>query len=258
MTMPHLSTCLALVCCSLATLLPAASAQPAEALRLLDEGNQHYLQGDYDAALEAYQSALASGYAGGLLYYNMGNTYYRLDNLGQAVRHYEKARRLIPENRELLHNLQIAQARTTDQFSALPTPFWVVWWRKVAGFFGPGGFFAVGVVFYLATAGLLGYRLLRGTRGPWHRRALTISVLAGGLLLLAAFSTSVYESRPHTGVVLTREVPVRQGPTSEAEVEITIHEGLILTLLRTDGEWMEVQLPNGVTGWIQSQHLGFV
>ena len=227
-------------------------AQVTEAVLHFDAGNQRYQQGDYRGALAAYEQALAGGYTSGRLYYNMGNAYYRLDELGQAIRYYEKARTLLPDDRALLHNLRVARSRTVDQFSRVPTPFWQVWWTHLTVAVGPWGYFGAGFFFYVAAVVLVGYRIRFGTRNPWHRRALSLSALVGGLLLVTAFAASVSAVAGATAVVVADVVDLRETPDEAAAPAMAVHEGLVLEVLRARGEWAEVRLPNGVVGWVNA------
>lgn len=66
-----------------------ARAQNEETLRNFDEGNTYYAAGEYQKAISSYELAIASGYASAELYYNTGNAYYRLDELGMAMLYYK-------------------------------------------------------------------------------------------------------------------------------------------------------------------------
>ena len=235
-----------------ALLAPKARAQVSEAARHFDQGNQHYEQGAYQNALVAYEQALASGYTGGALYYNMGNAYYRLDELGQAIRHYEKARRFIPDNPQLLHNLEITRSRINAPFSTLPTPIWVRWWKRYVVGTGALGFFIVGLVFYGIAAVLIGRRIWTGTRNPWHRRALSASLILGVLLLGTALGASLDRRLDRQAVVIVDQVTLRNAPQNDAPPELDLHEGVLLDVLGQQNDWIEVRLPNGVTGWIEA------
>ncbi len=235
-----------------ALLAPNARAQVSEAARHFDQGNQHYEQGAYQNALAAYEQALASGYTGGALYYNMGNAYYRLDELGQAIRHYEKARRFVPDDPQLLHNLEIARSRINAPFSTLPTPIWVRWWKRYVVGTGALGFFIVGLVFYGIAAVLIGHRIWTGTRNPWHRRALSASLILGLLLLSTALAASLDRTLDREAVVIIDQVTLRNAPQNDAPSELDLHEGVLLDVLGQEDGWIEVRLPNGVTGWIEA------
>ncbi|QXD14535.1 BatD family protein [Rhodocaloribacter litoris] len=233
-----------------------APAQVTEAVRHFDAGNRLYAEGDYRGALEAYERALATGFASGALYLNLGNAYYRLDELGQAIRYYEKARRLLPESREVSHNLRITRSRAVDQFSQVPVPFWRGWWQKAVAALGARGFFLVGLSGYLTALGLAGLRIWRARPHAWHRRMLTLAALVGGVGLVAAFGASVAEEGGRRAVVVVEQVELRTRPGETGEAALTVHEGLVVDVTGEDGGWIAVRLPNGVTGWLRAGTLG--
>lgn len=230
-----------------------AHAQLTQSMRHFDEGNRRYAEGDYRGALAAYEQAVGGGYVSGALYYNMGNAYYRIDALGQAVRYYEKARRLLPDDVRLRHNLQIVQARRVDQLSEIPEPFWHVWWRTLVAAAGVYGLLVAGLVLYLGAALLLMHRIWTGARGPWHRRAMRTSAAAGLLLLVLAFTASVERQTDRRGVIVAAETTLRAAPRPDAEDTMRIHEGLPVDVLRDGATWLQVRLPNGTTGWVETR-----
>ncbi len=236
---------------SLLVVLPAYG-QVETAVRAFDAGNRHYTEGRYRDALTAYDEALASGYEGAALYYNMGNAYYRLDELGQAVRFYEKARRLRPDDRQVLHNLEMARNRTIDRFSQVPAPFWRPAWRGLVRLLGAGGLFGIGLVLYLAAAGLLGYRLWTGTRNAWNRRGLAVALIGSVLFIGSAFLASLDRRLDRQAVIVAAAAPLHEAPDADAASELALHAGLLIDVLDAEGGWLEVRLPNGVRGWIEA------
>lgn len=248
-----LLACLAALC--LLTAAPAR-AQVDAAVRHFDDGARRYADGDYRGALTAYEQALATGFASGALYYNMGNAYFRLDEVGQAIRHYEKARAFLPDSPELGHNLEIARARAVDRMSTLPEPFWRPWWRRLLALTGVGGLFFAGLALYLAAAALLGHRIWTGTRLPWHRRTLAATSAAGLLLLVLAFTASLDRQHHRRAVVIATAVGLHEAPQAQTDVALELHEGLLLDILDERDAWLEVRLPNGTTGWIDAQAVG--
>lgn len=237
-------------------LVASAHAQAPEAVRLLDEGNRLYAEGAFGEALEAYEAALGQGIVSGALFHNMGNAYYRLDKFGQALRHYEKAHRILGDDPQLLHNLQTVGARIGTPFSALPGPFWEAPWKKYAVRQGPMLFFGLGGLLYVIAAILFGHRIWTGIRAAWHRRALAVSSGLGVLLIVVAFGVSLDAAGDYRAVVIAREAPLMGSPGAEAEAEVTVPEGVIVDVLSTQGDWAEVRLPNGVTGFLPRPAVG--
>jgi len=236
----------------------AQSDPLAGAVALFDEGNRHYQEGAYAEAIDRYQQAEGSGYESGPLYYNMANAYYRLDEVGQAVRYYERARLLMPESIEVKHNLSIVRADLVDQLSILPQPFWERWWVRIEQAVGANFLFGLGIVFYLVALGLVGYRIWKADRNPWLRRIRWGAFLMGGMFLLAAFFASLREARPGPAVVITDATPLRVSPSDAAETALQVHEGLMLDVLQEREAWTRVKLPNGQEGWVAAASIASI
>lgn len=232
---------------------PPAHAQLSEAVQYFDEGNRLYAQGNYSGALTAFDRAVAAGYVSGALFYNMGNAYYRIDQIGQAIRYYEKARRLTPGNERVSHNMAMARARMVDSFSELPEPFWRPAWRTVMRTLGAGGLFFGGLILYLVAAAFAGQRIWTGTRSDWRRRGLTASSVGAALLILLAFAASIESERDRDGVIVARQVALLDAPAAGARADIDIHEGVLVKVIGQSEEYVEVRLPNGAAGWVKAE-----
>jgi len=230
-------------------------AQSPETLRLFDDGNRHYDNGEYGDAVKAYLRADSTGFRSAALYYNLGNAYYRLDEIGLAVLSYERALELDPDSRVARHGLRIVRARMMDQMSRLPTPIWVSTWRRVEAAVGLRGVVLAGLVLYLAACALVLYRILIGRHRVGVRRAAVVMFAVAIPLVIGGLTTSRYASTHPRCVVLDRTVSVRVAPSRDAESDVDIHEGLVVTTLESDSAWYRVRLPNGVTGWVEASAL---
>lgn len=241
----------ALLLLGIVALLSAHVAQAGmpEAVQLFDEGNEHYAVGNYESAVEAYQAAIGEGYVSAALFFNLGNAHYRRDELGEAVRAYERARLLAPDDPEILHNLSIVEDRTVDQFSRLPAPYWLRGWEWVVRAVGVWGFFAIGIVCWFAATAAIVRRTVMGSTRVWLRRATSVLLVLGISSLTLAFAASLDRQARRSAVVVASEVPLRSEPSSTAGSEITIHEGLVVDVLREQESWALLRLPNGVQGW---------
>ncbi len=244
--------------CLLACVAPSAGAAAADSL--FSQGTRLLQQGEYRAALDAYEAVAGVGRASGALYYNMGLAYYSLDELGQGIRYFEKARRYLPHNERLQHNFALARQQTVDQFADLPAPFWLEAWRSVVRNSGDRGIFALGLFFYLAAFGIWGFGMLYRTQGRRHVGLRRASLAIGALLLIAAFAASSERAEPSRAVVLATEAPLRALPEIDSERRELVHEGTLLYLMADDLElgWTKVRLSNGGSGWIPTSAIGAI
>jgi tetratricopeptide (TPR) repeat protein len=228
-----------------------AAAQDAR----FDEANQLYQKGDYQGALEHYRQILADGWEAPALYYNMGNAYFKLNQLGRAILFYERAKRLAPRDDDVRANLQLARSLTTDDITPLPGfwPFQVAaWWVGLL----PRS--ALVVVVALAYLGTMTCLVLLAVRVPpslaaWARRlaisGAVVTVVFGANLAVRELGIG----RADEAIVLAPEVKVQSAPSDDASLQIfTIHEGTKVRIDRASDEWLEVALEDGKVGWVKN------
>ncbi len=239
-----------------ASLSPQSTeASIPEAARRFDEGTVLIEAGRYTQAIAAFETAFAAGYENPALHYNLGVAHYRLDQLGEAVASFERARRLAPDDRMVLHNLSIVQARTRDQFSQLPDTFGQSVWRVLDRTMGAALLFGLGLLGYLIWCGLMTVRTLRASDSEWMRRGLWASALVGALALGLGLGVSMNPSDVPAAVVGVDETPLFGAPGAGEDPELEIHEGLLVAVTGSTADWTSVKLPNGVTGWVRTADL---
>ena len=59
------------------------------------QGDSAYMRNDYASAIQIYESLLTKGEAAEI-YYNLGNSYYKTDDIAKAILNYERALLLQP------------------------------------------------------------------------------------------------------------------------------------------------------------------
>ncbi len=244
------------VCAALFGVHPSyAKDPPAEAVRGLEEGNRLLAAGAYGEAAAAFERVEASGWASAALYTHLGNAYFRMDRLGPAVRSYERARRLQPEDPLILHNIEVAESKTADHLTRAPEPYWEGWERSLARFPGAKGLFLMGWPLFVAGLALVFYGRMAGHTRAWLRRAQGVTLVAGAALCVLAFGVSVAAAERREAVVLEAAVPVRDA-VDAPEAATEIHEGTTVDLLEIHSDWWRVRLPDGTEGWIRAGAAG--
>ena len=87
---------------------------------LFDKGNDLYNQGRYLEAIESYSDIIKDGKHSSELYYNMGNSYYKLNDIANSIFYYEKALLIDPKSEKITNNLSFAQNMLIDKIEPLP------------------------------------------------------------------------------------------------------------------------------------------
>jgi tetratricopeptide (TPR) repeat protein len=223
-----------------------------------DEGNQRYQDGDFDGALASYARILEAGLESGDLYYNLGNTYFKRGEIGPAILYYERARRLMPGDDDLLANLDLARQQTADEITPLPE-FWlfraVRWWVGLLGLTALA--WVVALAYLTATTAVILVVLTPGTRiAMWARRA---TIVAAAVTIVFGVNLAVRElgiGAAQEAVVMATEADVQSAPSDDSALRIfAVHEGAKVRMGRRSDEWVEIVLEDGTVGWVAAQQL---
>lgn len=227
----------------------------AEPTAQLASANQAYQKNDFATAIKGYELLLQQGYRSEALYYNLGNSYYRTNDLGKAVLNYERALLLDPNDADTKHNLQLVQSQLPDEIDPLPDFFLTKWWNGLAGLWSAQVWSILALI--LLWAGIVGLTLWLLGRVRLHKK---IGFIAGSsLLIISLLAFALANNRTKNiqnsgrAVVLQREIVMRSAPDSESKEVMKLHAGETLKLLDQIGDWYKVSLRNGEQGWLPDQ-----
>ena len=221
------------------------------------EGDQHYRMGNYDVAVDYYGMALGAGYASADLYYNLGNAYYRTDQMGLAILNYKRALRLNPTMSDARENLALAESKTVDRITVLPKLFIVRWVDTLCTHVSPTTWRVVWLVL-LALVGLSVVTLRLGATRGLRKAGLVAGLLTLLLLLAATFlllrATRQYNAHSEA-VVLAQAITVKSSPEVQSTDKLILHEGTLVTVSDSLAGWYKVTIADGTTGWCQGSDI---
>ena len=99
---------------------------------LMKQANEAYQAKKYNEAVNLYLQIVNNGNEGAVLYYNLGNAYYKCKEPAKAVLWYERALRLSPNNEDIQHNIAFVNQSFVDKIDVLPSLFLVRWWNSLS------------------------------------------------------------------------------------------------------------------------------
>ncbi|HMI01249.1 MAG TPA: tetratricopeptide repeat protein [Pedobacter sp.] len=233
-------------------IFPLFSQGSEKAENLFVKGNDLYAKGKYKEAAASYEQVLSAGYFSAEVYFNLGNAYYKQEEIPLAILNYEKAGKLSPGDDDIKVNIQLANLKIADKIDAVPEFFLTKWWRSFL-LFCPAEVLSV-----LSAAGfLLGFALLVvylfavsiTIKRPAFYSGIVLLVLALLITCMASLQTS-YLKRSNGAIVFAGTVNVKSGPKDSFKTLFVIHEGLKVSVTAQNEGWIRIGLPNGNVGWI--------
>ena len=255
-------------------LLPAMALalEPAELETTFREANDLFREAnqiaaaDPSQAFDLYQRSARryeriideGGIENGRLYYNLGNAYFRMNDIGRAILNYRKAEQYIAGDANLRQNLRYARTRRLDRFEehtqtrVLRT---LLFWHYDVPLGWRLALFALG---WVALWGLLSLRLFQPQRVS---RALL--VLAGGIGLMflgSVLAETMLGPDERPGVILAPETVARKGDGESYAPAFTepLHAGVEFQVLEVRPGWVHGELPDSRTCWLAERAVGLV
>jgi len=220
----------------------------------VSNANKAYFSGQYEAAVKIYEPLVNQGYASPVLFYNLGNSYFKLGNMPMAILYYEKAKKLAPTDAEIAHNIRLANTRLVDKFEAVPTLFYVRWYNNTKNILSPDRMAQVSIIMIALFWVLLAIYFF--ARRKFMRilsfYAAILFIIAGSFGLVLAYHAHQSAIFPDEAIVMETAVGVKSSPDPKSIDQFTIHEGTKVRVMDRIGEWKEIGIANGNSGWIQS------
>jgi tetratricopeptide (TPR) repeat protein len=223
--------------------------------QIFQRANDNYQAGNFRLAQQDYETILSdTKIFSKELFFNLGNCYYRQNQIGRAVLNYERALRLDPTDKDIVHNIYIMRGKLSDDFEAPNEVFFVRWGRSFRALFSADAW-AMFAVFWLwiATVGFSVW-LLNKER-LWKKRGFILGCIAlplSILLFLSAWSASRVAASTF-GIVLAKETAMRVAPDANATASQVLHEGLKIKILEKVGVMVRIKIPNGEEGWLDGK-----
>jgi tetratricopeptide (TPR) repeat protein len=233
--------------CSGAALL----AQTPE--QVFEEANRLYQEKKFSDARDAYESLLHNGYASGDLYYNLGNAYYKLGNTAKAILNYERGLRLVPNDEDLRHNLNLANLMVADKIEQAPRLFFWDYWDNIKGAFSVESIIWITYGAFVLVIGSLSIVVL--SRSYNGKKVAMIggagSALVFIVLLSVCFATISDLKRDDLAVVTNDIITTKNSPDAKSSDAFVLHSGVKVQITDRVNDWIKIRLADGKVGWME-------
>lgn len=216
------------------------------------QGDSAYMRNDYASAIQIYESLLTKGEAAEI-YYNLGNSYYKTDDIAKAILNYERALLLQPGNVDVRANLEIARSKTIDKVVSVPDIFFVTWINSLINCLSVDAWAKLGVAFFILL--LVSFSLFFFSKQIVWKKS---GFIAGIVFLIFVVLSNVFASEQKTelmnrnnAIILSPSVTVRSTPSESGTSLFVLHEGHKIEIKDNSmREWKEIRLEDGKVGWV--------
>lgn len=242
-----------------------AGVYPVSASDIIAQADSAYTRDDYAKAIELYTEAITDEGSSTLLYYNLGNAYYRAGNLGKAIVCYERALRLDPTNDDAKANLEFVNTKITDQAGDNGT-FISNTFDKIIDYCHSNGWAWIAVISFLLFLGAIALYIftsviaVRKTGFFGAIILLVISIVSN----IFAYKAAV-KANSHNHAIIIEPATILSTsprvPKDRSEEAMLLHEGTKVEILDSVSttidsiatKWYDVKVDNSHRAWINSR-----
>jgi tetratricopeptide (TPR) repeat protein len=227
---------------------------------LFSEANTLYNAGKYAEAIDKYETILKSDVHSAELYFNLANAHYKLNNVAPTVYYYEKALLLNPTDTDIKNNIGFAKNMTVDAIDTIPQVGFSKLINAVTKTLSADGWAILAIFFTVCFVVLIlvYYFSIATTPKRIAFLASMLSLFGLGIALIFAFSRYNLDTSNNPAIVFAQETQVKTEPNLRSEEAFKLHEGTKVNVIDTIGNWKEIKLTDGKTGWISAEDIKLI
>jgi len=229
---------------------------------IFDQANAAYVEMDYQEAKEKYLQLLQADVISDEVHYNLGNCYFKTNQIPLAILHYEKALKINPSHQDAAFNLKLANQKTIDKIESAPELFIYRWWKSIYKLFHLDQWAKLSVLFLLlALFGLVAYLYFSLDQIRFKKLGFytfSVSILLALLSVLFAFQQNRQLKSTTHAIVSKPSVNILSAPSVGSSQLFVLHEGTKVKVEDQMNHWVEIALPNGNKGWVDQSNLSMI
>lgn len=220
-----------------------------------NNADTEYQKGNYQQAIRDYEEILKNGESAEI-YFNLGNAYYRTDNITKAVLNYERARLLSPGDDDINFNLQFARSKTIDKITPESEMLFVTWYKSLVNFtsvdnWAKTGILCIVMALLLVLLYLFGPQLMLRKIGFFGGLAFFVIFLLSNLF---AFQQKQALDNRTGAIIISPSVNIKKTPAKNSADQFVLHEGTRVDIIdKGMTDWRCIRVGDGREGWIETK-----
>jgi Tfp pilus assembly protein PilF len=226
----------------------------------LEQANSAYASGEFQTAVDLFRQVVEEKGESSTIYYNMGNCYYRLNQIASSILYYERSLLLDPGNKDARFNLEIAKLKTVDKIEPINEFFFTEWFRTIRNSISTDEWSHLSITCFILLIG--GAFLFFFSRKIVLKK---IGFFSGIALLLFVIFGNIFASQlkkeltnRNAAIIFSPTTTIKSSPDASGTDLFNLHEGTKVKIRSKLGSWNEIETENGNVGWISSSEIEII
>ena len=229
-----------------------AAMTKVDAQSAFDRANESYKVQDYETAVEQYLSIIDGGFKSAEIYYNLANSYYKLNQIGKAVVNYDRAYNYDKRDQDIKFNRAYVNAQVVYSSKSKENNLIQQLFKAHTNFYTIKEALLIIMVLIFLLAGIH----IGSLYFPIEKKRLN-ALLTGIFVLIVIFIYGLYFERQenNNSAVILKNTQALFEPTENSTLHFQLKEGVKVKIESEDKFWIRIQRRDGKRGWIKRDTL---
>jgi tetratricopeptide (TPR) repeat protein len=217
--------------------------------QLWTKGNNAYQNKEYQNAIKCYEQIQKSEPNNAIMYFNLGNAYYKINDISHAVLNYERALFFKPEFKEAKDNLKLSKSRIVNPLKEAEKIFFLKWWEKLTSGTNTNTIALCGLIIFLFFIAIILWAIANNKLKKIPFQFYLFIPIFNLLIFYLSYLSLQNKLNSNVAIVMNNNSFMQVQPNT-TKGKINIPMATSVKIGEKKGNWIEVTLPDNRTGWM--------
>tara|TARA_B100001287_G_scaffold233336_1_gene204716 strand:+ start:1988 stop:2776 length:789 start_codon:yes stop_codon:yes gene_type:complete len=223
--------------------------------------NNLYNEGLYKESIEIYSEIFNSGFHSAELYFNLGNSYYKINDMPNAILHYEKALRLDPNDSYIINNLNIANNSVIDKILKVPESFIDLKLDQISNFMNIEDWTYLTIL--TSFIFLFVFTLYFFSNSTIIKRlsfcVLLLLFISNICFIMMSFNSYQKNHIDRYAIIFDERIEINSEPNDRSDILLILYQGTKVKVIDSfTNDWIKVRLSDGQVGWLEKNKIKII
>lgn len=237
-------------------LVSSAFGQDLNIYSKYDQAINAYKTGQYLLAVQELESILSIGFESDELYYNLGNSYYNINDIAGSIWAYESALKLNPNFEDAKYNLKLSNLKIVDKVDLPQPPIYLNWYLIILQILSLNEWINItlSIILLYSILYCIG-KIVNVNKFKLIKEPIIVLIICSSIFTLHSYWKNYSYN---FGIIYNSKVEVRSEPNTYSTLLFTVHAGLKVSIKNNIDSWFEVELIDGKKGWVQKEKIRLI
>ena len=218
---------------------------------LFVSANSDYAKQEYNAAIKKYNLILSSNLESPELYYNLANSFFKINEIHQAIYYYEKALKIKPDFDDAKENLEICNLQLIDKIEEIPELMITSLYNNIINFLSLKNWIYLTLIFIWVSLIIFSYNSFVKK----NKKSVLYLVIFSFFLFFITIKKYNQNINIKEAIIYSSVINVMSAPSEQSTNLFSLHIGTKVKIEDQIENWVNIRIANGKKGWVLIENL---